>query len=118
AAADVYPLLRPKRPPASRHSLTDLSERFADLAKDLDNKGLSKLSSELVSVGQMLDRELVVTRYLTVSAEDAGPRVRLLERWVSDKVGDATLDVLRLAVSEWWSAISDLVDAIEHVSRQ
>jgi len=53
-----------------------------------------------------------------VSAEDAGPRVRLLERLVSDKVGDATLDVLRLAVSERWSAISDLVDAIEHVSRQ
>ena len=118
ASADVeYPLLAKMRS-ASRHSLTDLSERFADLAKDLDNKGLSKLSSELVSVGQMLDRELVVTRYLTVSAEDAGPRVRLLERLVSDKVGDATLDVLRLAVSERWSAISDLVDAIEHVSRQ
>src|ERR1700744_6318118 len=118
ASADVeYPLLAKMRS-ASRHSLTDLSERLADLAKDLDNKGLSKLSSELVSVGQMLDRELVVTRYLTVSAEDAGPRVRLLERLVSDKVGDATLDVLRLAVSERWSAISDLVDAIEHVSRQ
>lgn len=51
-------------------------------------------------------------------AEDAGPRVRLIERLVSGKVGDATLDVLRLAVAERWSANSDLVDALEHVSRQ
>jgi F-type H+-transporting ATPase subunit delta len=37
---------------------------------------------------------------------------------VSGKVGDATLDVLRAAVSERWSANSDLVDALEHISRQ
>ncbi|OMC45631.1 F0F1 ATP synthase subunit B/delta [Mycobacterium sp. IS-2888] len=118
ASAEVaYPLLKKMRS-ASRLALGDLSERFNDLAKDLDNKGLTTLSAELVSVAQMLDREIVVTRYLTVPAEDAGPRVRLIERLVSGKVGDATLDVLRLAVSEHWSANSDLVDAIEHVSRQ
>lgn len=118
ASAEVeYPLLKKMRS-ASRLALGDLSERFNDLAKDLDNKGLTTLSAELVSVAQMLDREIVVTRYLTVPAEDAGPRVRLIERLVSGKVGDATLDVLRLAVSERWSANSDLVDAIEHVSRQ
>lgn len=118
ASAEVeYPLQKKMRS-ASRLALGDLSERFNDLAKDLDNKGLTTLSAELVSVARMLDREIVVTRYLTVPAEDAGPRVRLIERLVSGKVGDATLDVLRLAVSERWSANSDLVDAIEHVSRQ
>ncbi|MGE2815924.1 F0F1 ATP synthase subunit B/delta [Mycobacterium heidelbergense] len=118
AAAEVeYPLLKKMRS-ASRLALGDLSDRFNDLAKDLDNKGLTTLSAELVSVAQMLDREIVVTRYLTVPAEDAAPRVRLIERLVSGKVGDATLEVLRLAVSERWSANSDLVDAIEHVSRQ
>jgi ATP synthase F0 subunit b/ATP synthase F1 delta subunit len=118
ASADVeYPLMAKMRS-ASRHALADLSDRFSTIAKNLDNQGLSTLSSELVSVAQMLDREIVVTRYLTVPAEDAAPRVRLIERLVSDKVGDATLDVLRLAVSERWSANSDLVDAIEHVSRQ
>jgi F-type H+-transporting ATPase subunit delta len=66
----------------------------------------------------MLEREMVVTRHLTVPAEDAAPRVRLLERLVSGKVADPTLDVLRAAVSERWSANADLVDAIEHVSRQ
>jgi ATP synthase F0 subunit b/ATP synthase F1 delta subunit len=118
AAADVqYPLMAKMRS-ASRWSLRNLSDRFGVLAKDLDQKGLSTLSSELVAVAKMLDREIVVTRYLTLPAEDAAPRARLIERLVSDKVGEATLDVLRTAVSERWSANSDLVDAIEHVSRQ
>jgi ATP synthase F0 subunit b/ATP synthase F1 delta subunit len=118
AAADVqYPLLAKMRS-ASRWSLGNLSDRFGVLAKDLDQKALSTLSSELVSVAKMLDREIVVTRYLTMPAEDAAPRARLIERLLSGQVGDATLDVLRTAVSERWSANSDLVDAIEHVSRQ
>ncbi len=112
-----YPLLAKMRS-ASRRAVTSLSEQFGDIAKNLDNNGLSILSGELVSVAQMLDREIVVTRYLTVPAEDAAPRVRLIERLVSDKVGEATLDVLRMAVLERWSANSDLIDAIEHVSRQ
>jgi ATP synthase F0 subunit b/ATP synthase F1 delta subunit len=118
ASADVeYPLMATMRS-ASRRALVSLSERFGTLAEDLDKKALSTLSSELVSVAKMLDREIVVTRYLTLPAEDAEPRVRLIERLVSGEVGDATLEVLRTAVSERWSANADLVDAIEHVSRQ
>lgn len=118
AAADVqYPLMTKMRS-LSRVALVNLTERFTTVAKDLDNKALSALSSELVSVAQMLDREIVVTRYLTVPAEDAGPRVRLIERLLSGKVGDVTLEVLRAAVSERWSANSDLIDALEHLSRQ
>ena len=118
ASADVeYPLMKKMRS-ASRRALQSVSDRFGTIAKDLDNKGLSSLSSELVSVAQMLNREIVVTRYLTLPAEDAAPRVQLIERLVSGKVGDATLDVLRAAVSERWSANNDLIDAIEHVSRQ
>ncbi|OSC41089.1 F0F1 ATP synthase subunit B/delta [Mycobacterium decipiens] len=118
AVADIeYPLLAKMRS-ASRRALTSLVGRFGAIAKDLDNQGLSTLAGELVSVGRLLDREAVVTRYLTVPAEDAAPRVRLIERLVSGKVGAPTLDVLRAAVSERWSANSDLIDAIEHVSRQ
>jgi ATP synthase F0 subunit b/ATP synthase F1 delta subunit len=118
AAADVeYPLMAKMRS-ASRHALADLSDRFSTIAKSLDNRALSTVSAELVSVAKMLEREMVVTRYLTVPAEDAAPRVRLLERLVSGEVADPTLDVLRAAVSERWSANADLVDAIEHVSRQ
>ncbi len=118
APAEVaYPLLTKMRS-ASRQALGALSDRFGTIAENLDNKALSTLSSELVAVAKMLDSEIVVTRYLTVPAEDAGPRVRLIERLVSGKVSDATLDVLRAAVSQRWSANSDLVDAIEHISRQ
>ncbi|OBI32352.1 F0F1 ATP synthase subunit B/delta [Mycobacterium sp. E1386] len=118
APAEVqYPLLAKMRS-ASRVAVASLAERFSDIAKNLDNKALSSLSAELVSVAEMLDREIVVTRYLTVPAEDAAPRIRLIERLVSGKVADATLDVLRMAVSERWSANSDLGDAIEHISRQ
>ncbi|HET9892133.1 MAG TPA: F0F1 ATP synthase subunit B/delta [Mycobacterium sp.] len=116
--ADVqYPLMTKMRA-SSRVALDNLSDKFGTIAKDLDNKGLSDLSSELVQVAQMLDREIVVTRYLTVPAEDGAPRVQLIERLLSGKVGDATLEVLRSAVSERWSANSDLIDAIEHMSRQ
>jgi ATP synthase F1 delta subunit len=69
-------------------------------------------------VAGMLIREAVVTRYLTVPADDASPRVRLLERLVADKVSEPALDVLKKAVSERWSAKSDLVDALELVARQ
>jgi ATP synthase F0 subunit b/ATP synthase F1 delta subunit len=118
AAADVeYPLMAKMRS-ASRHALASLSDRFSTIAKGLDNQALSTISAELVSVAKMLDREIVVTRYLTMPAEDAAPRVRLIERLVSGKVAGPTLDVLRAAVSERWSANSDLIDAIEHVSRQ
>ncbi|BBX95682.1 F0F1 ATP synthase subunit B/delta [Mycobacterium lacus] len=118
SAADVqYPVLAKMRS-ASRRALVDLVERFGRITRDLDNQGLSTLADELVSVAKLLDREIVVTRYLTVPAEDAAPRVRLLERLVSGKVGAPALDVLRAAVSERWSTNSDLVDAIEHLARQ
>jgi ATP synthase F0 subunit b/ATP synthase F1 delta subunit len=118
APADVeYPLMAKMRS-ASRRALADLSDRFDAIARDLDDQTLEKVSAELVSVASMLHREIVVTRYLTLPAEDAAPRVRLMERLVSGKVGDATLDVLRAAVSERWSANADLADALEHLSRQ
>lgn len=121
-AADVQADLRnsasAKLRSASRQALVGLMDRFGIVARGLDNQGLSALAGELVSVARLLNRETVVTRYLTVSAEDAAPRVRLLERLVAGKVSAAALDVLRAAVSERWSANADLVDAIEHLARQ
>jgi ATP synthase F0 subunit b/ATP synthase F1 delta subunit len=112
-----YPVLTKMRS-ASRRALTALVDRFGEIADDLDDKALSALGDELASVAALLDREIVVTRYLTVPAEDAAPRARLIERLVSGKVGDTTLDILKSAVSERWSTNSDLVDAVEHVARQ
>jgi ATP synthase F0 subunit b/ATP synthase F1 delta subunit len=113
----AYPVAEKMRS-ASRVALNALIKQFDRMADDLDDKALSALADDLTSVAAMLNRESVVTRYLTLPAEDAAPRVRLLERLVSDKIGEPALDVLKSAVSERWSANSDLVDAIEHVSRQ
>jgi F-type H+-transporting ATPase subunit b/F-type H+-transporting ATPase subunit delta len=118
AAAEVnYPLMAKMRS-ASRRALKSVTDRFDALAADLDVQGLEKLSGELVSVAKMLDDEIVVTRYLTLPSEDAAPRITLLERLLSGKVGDPALEFLRAAVSERWSTNSDLIDAVEHVSRQ
>lgn len=118
SAADVkYPVLSKMRP-ASRRALTNLLQRFGDVVDGFDNEGLSTLADELASVTELLNRESFVLRYLSVPAEDATPRVRLLERLISGKVEDSTLDLLRAAVSERWSTNADLVDAIEHVARQ
>ncbi|CAM4229842.1 ATP synthase subunit b-delta [Mycobacterium basiliense] len=116
--AEVEHPVTAKMRSASRRALGSLVGKFGTLSKGLDNQALSTLASDLVSVAQMLDREAVVTRYLTVPAEDAAPRVRLLDRLITGKVGDPALEILRAAVSERWSANSDLIDAIEHLSRQ
>ncbi len=118
SAADVQSPLLGKMRSASRRALGDLTDRFGAVAKDLDNDALSVLSDELVAVAKLLSTEIVVTRYLATPAEDSEPRIRLVERLLSAEVGDATLDVVRSAVSERWSADSDLIDAIEHVSRE
>jgi F-type H+-transporting ATPase subunit delta len=116
--ADVqYPVAANMRS-ASRTALEDLLKAFSETAESLDDQGLSTLADDLTSVAGLLIRESVVTRYITVSAEDAAPRVRLLERLVSGKVGQPALDVLKKAVSERWSAETDLVDALELVARQ
>ncbi|MGH3970343.1 MAG: F0F1 ATP synthase subunit B/delta, partial [Mycobacterium sp.] len=87
-----YPLMTKMRS-ASRDALTELVARFDEIADDVDDNGLSTLADELASVAAMLNREIVVTRYLTVPAEDAASRVRLIERLVSGKVGDTTLEI-------------------------
>lgn len=116
--ADVaYPVLAKMRS-SSRLALSNVVEQFDSATSDLDDDGLTSLADELVSVAKLLHREVVVTRYLTVPAEDSGPRVKLLERLLDGKVADSTLGVLRTAVAERWSANADLVDAIEHLSRQ
>jgi ATP synthase F0 subunit b/ATP synthase F1 delta subunit len=117
AAQVEYPLMAKMRS-ASRRALVTVSDRFDTIAKDLDSKGLQALAGDLVEVAKLLVREVVVTRYLTLAAEDSEPGVHLIERLVAGKVGDPALDVLKTAVSQRWSAAADLVDAVEHVSRQ
>jgi ATP synthase F0 subunit b/ATP synthase F1 delta subunit len=112
-----YPVLGSMRS-ASRQALTDLLDRFGEIAQDLDDEALTTLAEELVSVAQLLTHEVVVTRYLATRAEDSSPRIRLIESLLSGKVGDSALEVLRIAVSERWSDSPDLIVAVQHIARQ
>ena len=112
-----YPVATKMRS-ASRLALTGLLDQFDGIADSLDDKGLSTLADDLTSVAALLIHESVVTRYLTQPSEDSSPRVQLVERLVSGKVGQPALDVLKAAVSERWSAETDLVDAIQLAARQ
>ena len=112
-----YPVLGSLRS-ASRQALTDLMDRLDQIAGGLDDSALTTLAEELVEVAHLLTHQVVVTRYLATRAEDSTPRVRLIERLLSGKVGDPTLDVLRTAVSERWSDTPDLILAVEHIARQ
>lgn len=118
SAAEIESSVLAKMRSGSREALLGLMDRFEEIAEELDDKKLSTLADDLASVVKLLDRETVVTRYLTVPTEDASAKVRLVERLISGKVDDPALDVLRSAVTARWSANSDLVDAIEHIARQ
>src|SRR3984957_10355290 len=107
-----YPVATKMRS-ASRLALTGMLVKFGGIADILSTKGLSTLADDLTSVAALLIHESVVTRYLTQPSEDSSPRVQLVERLVSGKVGQPALDVLKAAVAERWSAETDLVDAIE-----
>lgn len=112
-----YPVLSKMRS-GSREAMSSLLDKFDGIVKNADEDALSTLADELASTARLLDREIVVTRYLSQPTDDPGPKIRLVERLMSDQVTDPTLEVLRAAVTERWSANSDLVDAIEHVARQ
>jgi len=112
-----YPVLRSMRS-ASQQALTNLVDRFGEIADDLDDKALTALADDLASVAQLLAREVVVTRYLAVRADDNAPRIQLIERLLSGKVGEPALDVLRSTVSQRWSDTGDLLIALQHISRQ
>lgn len=102
----------------SRRAYTAVAARFTDVVAGHDDQGLSTLADELVAIVKLLNAEALVTRYLTNPGEDATPRLRLVDRLVSGKVGDDTLDLVKAAVSERWSDNDDLPDALEYLARQ
>jgi F-type H+-transporting ATPase subunit delta len=102
---------------ASREALAALVTEFDSVTGDVDADGLTKLADELTSVGKLLITEHGLARHLAEPTDDAAPKVRLVETLLSGKVGDPTLDVVRNAVSQRWSTVSNLIDGIEHTAR-
>ncbi|MEO6794739.1 MAG: F0F1 ATP synthase subunit B/delta [Mycobacterium sp.] len=111
------PLLAQMRS-ASRQALKGLLDRFGEVAGGLDEQGLSALAADLTAVADLLERETVVTRHLSVPNDETAPKMRLVQRLFSDKIGAAALALVTEAASTRWSKGADLISAIEHVARQ
>lgn len=103
---------------ASRQALAGLLDKFGEVAGGLDQQGLVSLADDLTAVAELLERENVITRHLSVPTDDAAPKVRLVQRLFADKVGAAALTLVTDAASARWSNGADLVTAVEHVARQ
>lgn len=103
---------------ASRQALAGLLDKFSEVAGGLEQQGLAALAGDLTAVAELLERENVITRHLTVPTDDAAPKVRLVQRLFADKVGAAALTLVTDAASARWSNGADLVTAVEHVARQ
>ncbi len=117
-AVDVETPVLTRMRSASRQALAELLAKFDEAAGGLDEQGLSTLAADLTAVAELLQRETVVTRHLTVPTEDATPKTRLVQRLFSDKISAAALGLVSDAASARWSNGADLVTAVEHVARQ
>ncbi|MGA5542980.1 F0F1 ATP synthase subunit B/delta [Mycobacterium sp. NPDC051198] len=102
---------------ASRESLAVVVGKFDSVADGLDADGLTTLAEELASVARLLLSESTLNRHLAEPTDENGAKAELVDRLLSGKVGNTTLDVLRTAVSQRWSTEANLVDAIEHTAR-
>src|SRR5574337_1113624 len=116
--ADIEPPVLARMRSTSRQAMDGVLQGFGAVADGLDDQGLSGLADDLSAVAKLLNRETVVTRYLTVPSDDPTAKVRLVERLLAGKVGDPALALLKTAVAARWSTHTDLIDAIEHVARQ
>lgn len=102
---------------ASRDSLGQLVERFDGAANGLDADALTRVADDLASTSKLLRREPVLSRHLADPSSADEPKVRLVERLLSGKVSDPALDLIKTAVSQRWSATSDLIHSIQHLAR-
>lgn len=117
SADTAYPAFDKMRS-ASRLALGGVMQRFDTVAGGLDDQALTALADDLVAIAKLLSRESVVTRNLTVPVDDATAKVRLVQRLLSGKVGDAALELTTAAVSARWSVDTDLISSLEHLARQ
>lgn len=74
------------------------------------------LGEELFSFTLTLDAQHPLRRALTEPAVPAESKSRLLASLVADRVGEATLEVVDVAVRHRWSRGRDLADALERAS--
>ncbi|BBX01287.1 F0F1 ATP synthase subunit B/delta [Mycolicibacterium moriokaense] len=102
---------------ASRQAMATLTEEFDSVAGRLRESGLTTLADELASVVTLLVNEPILTRHLAEPSDNPQAKIALVDRLLADKLDTHTLELLRTAVSQRWSADADLLAGIEHIAR-
>jgi F-type H+-transporting ATPase subunit delta len=102
---------------ASRAAVGTLTDEFDNVAAGLDADGLTTLAADLASVARLLVAQNPLNKHLAEPTETSEPKVRLVERLLSGKIGEPALRLVRTAVSQRWSAEADLVNGIEYTAR-
>lgn len=102
---------------ASRDAMAALTEAFDSVAGRLQEPGLTTLADELAAVVRLLVAEPALAKPLAEPTDNSSAKVALVDRLLSGKVDDHTLEIFRTAVTQRWSAESDLVDGVEHTAR-
>jgi len=103
--------------PASREARTVIINEFDSAASALSTDQLMAVASDLAAVAGLLQREPMLARHLADGSGDSSAKTALMERVLSGKVEQPTLEILRAGVSARWSVTSDLVDSIQHVAQ-
>jgi ATP synthase F0 subunit b/ATP synthase F1 delta subunit len=102
---------------ASRDALAAVVAKFDEVAGSAGIDDLATIADDLSAVAKVLVSEPVLTRHLGQPTDDAAATVRMVDSLFSGKVGASALAIVETVAAQRWSAESDLVDAIEHVSR-
>ncbi|KGI69274.1 F0F1 ATP synthase subunit B/delta [Mycolicibacterium rufum] len=102
---------------ASREALAELVKKFDSVTDGADAGALATLGDEVAAVARLLVSEQALNSHLAEPSDEPDAKVRMVERLFGGKVGDASMDILKTAVSQRWSNEGNLIDALEHVAR-
>ncbi|OZM73832.1 F0F1 ATP synthase subunit delta [Amycolatopsis antarctica] len=101
---------------ASREALGLAENRLGEVLGDAGTDP-SVVGEELLSVVDLLSREVGLRRAAGDGSSDPQVRVRLVRSVLDGKVSDPTLTVLDTAVSSRWSSPRELLDGLESLGR-
>jgi F-type H+-transporting ATPase subunit delta len=101
----------------SRDSVRALARNFDEQASSLDDAALTTVADEVASVAALLAANPVLRKHLSENSESAEPKLALVDSLFAGKVSDATIKVVKEAVSAKWSTAADFSTALERLSR-
>src|SRR3954471_19323694 len=102
---------------ASREALGLAEERLGEVLADADATVSSSVGDELLSVVDLLDREIGLRRAVSDASATPEARSELVRRLFDGKLSEPALKVLDAVAGSRWSSPRQLVDGLESLGR-